>query len=39
VNSTGDRRRTTAAIDEFIVMARKHTRARRLKHASGKEPA
>jgi AcrR family transcriptional regulator len=39
VISTGDRRRTTAAIDEFIVMARKHTRARRLKHASGKEPA
>jgi AcrR family transcriptional regulator len=28
VMSTGDRRRTTAAIDEFIVMARKHADAR-----------
>jgi hypothetical protein len=25
VMSTGDRRRATAAIDEFILMARKHT--------------
>jgi len=35
VVSTGDRRRASAAIDEFIVMARKHTNARRLvrKHA------
>jgi AcrR family transcriptional regulator len=28
VMSTGDRRRASAAIDEFITMARKHTRAR-----------
>jgi AcrR family transcriptional regulator len=35
VMSTGDRRRATAAIDEFIAMARKHTKTRRLvrKHA------
>jgi AcrR family transcriptional regulator len=38
VVSTGDRRRATAAIDEFIVMARKHTQARRPKHAPGREP-
>lgn len=30
VMSTGDRRRTSAAIDQFIAMARKHTNARRL---------
>jgi AcrR family transcriptional regulator len=29
VMSTGDRRRTSAAIDEFIAMARKHIRTRR----------
>jgi AcrR family transcriptional regulator len=28
--STGDRRRASAAIDEFIAMARKHTHARRV---------
>lgn len=35
VMSTGDRRRASAAIDEFIVVARKHTHTRRLvrKHA------
>jgi AcrR family transcriptional regulator len=35
VVSTGDRRRASAAIDEFISMARRHTRARRFvrKHA------
>jgi AcrR family transcriptional regulator len=39
VMSTGDRRRASAAIDEFIEMARKHTKARRLvrKHALSKE--
>jgi AcrR family transcriptional regulator len=30
VMGTGDRRRASAAIDQFIAMARKHTRARRL---------
>jgi AcrR family transcriptional regulator len=41
VMSTGDRRRASAAIDEFITMARKHTNARRSvrKHALSKEPA
>ena len=35
VVSTGDRRRASAAVDEFISMARRHTHARRLvrKHA------
>jgi AcrR family transcriptional regulator len=39
VASTGDRRRASAAIDEFISMARKHTQARRpaRKHALSKE--
>ena len=32
VMSTGDRRRASAAIDEFIAMAGKHTHARRLIH-------
>jgi AcrR family transcriptional regulator len=41
VVSTGDRRRASAAIDEFIAMARKHTQARRpvRKHALSKESA
>jgi AcrR family transcriptional regulator len=30
VMSTGDRRRASAAIDEFIAMARKHTKSQRL---------
>ena len=40
VMSTGDRRRASAAIDEFIAMARKHTQARRpaRKPALSKEP-
>jgi AcrR family transcriptional regulator len=40
VMSTGDRRRASAAIDEFITMARKHTNARRpvRKHVLSKEP-
>jgi AcrR family transcriptional regulator len=39
VVSTGDRRRASAAIDEFIAMARKHTQARRQvrTHALSKE--
>jgi AcrR family transcriptional regulator len=40
VVSTGDRRRASAAIDEFIAMARKHTQARRVrKHVLSKESA
>lgn len=31
VMSTGDRRRASAAIDEFIAMARKHTKSQRLR--------
>jgi AcrR family transcriptional regulator len=40
VMSTGDRRRASAAIDEFINMARKHTNARRpaRRQALSKEP-
>ena len=40
VMSTGDRRRATAAIDEFIALAARHTNARRpaRKHALNKEP-
>jgi AcrR family transcriptional regulator len=38
VVSTGDRRRASAAIDEFIAMARKHTQVRRVrKHVLSKE--
>jgi AcrR family transcriptional regulator len=40
VMSTGDRRRATAAIDDFIALAAKHMNARRpvRKHALSKEP-
>lgn len=40
VMSTGDRRRASGALDEFIAMARQHTNARRpvRKHALSKEP-
>jgi hypothetical protein len=40
VMSTGDRRRATAAIDDFIALAARHTHTRRpvRKHALSKEP-
>jgi AcrR family transcriptional regulator len=38
VVSTGDRRRATAAIDEFIAMANRHTNARRLAPRHARSP-